>query len=66
MIISEFDTRNNEGSALLNDAYMLFTVIWRRYMVKDDSDIEMGNPLPPCYGIKKNLISGKIGKEQKS
>ena len=38
-----------EGNVLFNDTLntFLFTVIWRQIYVKDHSDNEKGNPLPP-------------------
>ena len=55
LILKLWDNSTNqsckkEGNVLFNDALntFLFTVIWRRtYMVKDHSDSERENPLPP-------------------
>ena len=45
-ITDNFDLEEN---VLINDTHNAFycTVIWRRTMVKDHSDSERGNPLPP-------------------
>ena len=49
LVISELSAREQEGNVLLNDAFNTFYL--RLYgvghMVKDHSDSERGNPLPP-------------------
>ena len=43
------DKRRKEGNVLFNDALSTFylRLYGVRHMVKDDSDSEKGNPLPP-------------------
>ena len=54
------DKLRKEGNVLFNDALNTFylQLYGVRYMVKDHSDSEKGNPLPPLRLLFQNNIKG--------
>ena len=58
--VSHRKVARKEGNVLFNDILnsFLFMVIWLGHMVKDHSDSERGNLLPPLHGLLF-LISSK-------